>query len=87
MREALQGLQAGAMPLNTDLLKALAGLDLSNVRQMTSEQWEEIRKRMKEGIKTASGGLSDGEDVSLIYLSTFGNNSGGVPSRGPEPRR
>lgn len=83
MQEALQGLQAGAMPLNTDLLKALEGLDLSNVRQMTSEQWEEIRKRMKEGIKTASGGLSDGEDVSLIYLSTFGNNSGGVPSRGP----
>jgi len=83
MQEALQGLQAGAMPLNTDLMKALEGLDLSNVRQMTSEQWEEMRKRMKEGIKTASGGQSDGEEVSLIYLSAFANNGGGAPSRGP----
>lgn len=84
LQEALQGMQAGAMPLDTDLLKALEGLDLSKVRQMTSEQWEEIRKRMKEGIKTASGGQSDGEEISLIYLSTMGQNGGGgAPTRGP----
>lgn len=84
LQEALQEMQAGAMPLDTDLMKALEKLDLSNVRQMTSEQWEEIRKRMKEGIKTASGGQSDGEEVSLIYLSTMQQNgSGGAPTRGP----
>jgi hypothetical protein len=84
LQEALQGMQAGAMPLNTDLLKTLEGIDLSKVRQMTPEQWGEIRKRMKEGIKTASGGQSDGEEVSLIYLSAMRqNNGGGVPSRGP----
>ena len=61
MQEALKGLELGNLPLNKDLLSQLKGLDPSKLKSLTSEQMEQLRERLKNGVKITEAMLKPGK--------------------------
>jgi hypothetical protein len=82
--KALQGLEMGRMPLNSDLLKQLKNVDLSKVKMLSASQLKMMQDRLKKGMgvcQACMGGL-DGEG-SLMAFMQMGRQGPGAPTRGP----
>jgi hypothetical protein len=83
---ALSGLEMGTLPLNKELLDHLKGLDLENLRRLSPEEIEALRKRLAQGAKVCKLGLGEGEgdgsEDALLLMSMAGQGTGGV-DRGP----
>ena len=79
LQEAVKGLEMGNLPLNKELLSQLKGLDLSKLKSLTPSQLEQLRKRLKDGVKITEATLRPGKpgdkdgDLALV----------GVPTEGP----
>ena len=58
---ALKGLELGNLPLNQDLLKQLKEADLGNLKTLTPEQMDELKRRLKEGAQVCEACLQPGD--------------------------
>ena len=90
MQEALKGLELGNLPLNKDLLSQLKGLDPSKLKSLTPEQLEQLKERLKNGVKITEAmlkpgkpGDKPGEAMALVAEGeTRDRNSPGGPGGG-----
>lgn len=78
LKQALQGLELGKLPLNQEMLAQLKPLDPSKIRQLSAGEWKKLSEKMKACIGTCSGDKA-GDALLALILSRQG---GGV-SRGP----
>jgi hypothetical protein len=84
LKESLQGMEIGRLPLDEKLLSQLKNLDVSQCRQLSAEEWKALSERLKAGIGTCSGGLSDGGDAGDRLLALIlDQQGGGKIGRGP----
>ena len=58
---ALKGLELGNLPLNQDLLKQLKQADPANLKTLTPEQMDELKRRLKEGAQVCQACLQPGD--------------------------
>lgn len=82
LRDALQGMELGKLPLDEKLLAQLKSLDPSKIRQLSAEEWKALAEKMKQGIGTCSNGLCRGEKAGENVLAMLLCEGGGI-SRGP----
>ena len=90
MQEALKGLELGNLPLNKDLLSQLKGLDPSKLKSLTPEQLEQLKEKLKNGVKITEAmlkpgkpGDKSGEAMALVAAGeTRNHNSPGGPGGG-----
>ena len=90
MQEALKGLELGNLPLNKELLSQLKGLDLSKLKSLTSEQLEQLKERLKNGVKITEAmlkpgkpGDGPGKEMALVAAGTSADRTGrGGPGGG-----
>ena len=92
MQEALKGLELGNLPLNRELLSQLKGLDPSAMKNLTPEQLEKLKERLKNGVKIteamlrpAKPGEKAGDPLALFAVSSSehgqpGGTGGGTSS-------
>lgn len=59
--QSLTNLQLGNLPLNPELLDNLKNLDLSQVRQLSPEQFQRLQQRLESGIGACQASLGPGE--------------------------
>ncbi len=83
LREALQGMELGKLPLDDKMLAQLKTLDPSKIRQLSAEEWKALSEKMKKGIGTCSNGLCQGEKAGENVLATLICEGRGGISRGP----
>lgn len=83
LKDALRGMELGALPLDSEMLKNLKNLDPSKVRKLSAAEWESLCKRMKEGIGTCSGGFCKGDKAGDALLALILSQNGGGICRGP----
>ena len=71
---ALKGLELGNLPLNKELLDPLKQADLDDLKTLTPEQTEELKRRLKDGAQICQACLRPGEPVGdpkdLMLLAT-----------------
>ncbi len=80
MDPSLSGLGQGPLPIDPSLLSQLEGIDPSQLRALTQEEWEALKEALENGCKACSACEGDGTNLVLAVSSTWGN--GGI-DRGP----
>lgn len=83
LKQALNGMELGKLPLDEKLLSQLKGLDPSKIRQMSAEEFKKLCDKLKAGTATCSNGFckKEGQGDALLALIA-GQGNGGI-SRGP----
>ena len=83
LKQALQGLELGKLPLNQEMLAQLKPLDPSKIRQLSAGEWKKLSEKMKACIGTCSGGFCSGDKAGDALLALILSRQGGGVSRGP----
>lgn len=83
LKDALQGMELGSLPLNREMLEQLRKLDPSKIRKLSVSECESLCQRLKQGIGTCSAGFCKGDKACEGLLALIlGQNNGGI-NRGP----
>jgi len=77
LARALSELTQGSLPVNLERLAQNGGIDPSQIRQLSEEEWKSRKEQLAEGSNPGSGGQSPGEGEG-----EDGSGKGGV-NRGP----
>ena len=83
LKQALQGMELGKLPLNEQMLAQLKNLDPSKIRQLSAEEWKKLSEKLKAGVSTCSGGFCQGDKAGNALLALILAQHGGGVSRGP----
>lgn len=77
-QEAVRQLESGALPLSSEELATLQKLDLSQIRQLSPAQWQELTNRIQA---SAGEGQNPGAARAAV-LAALKGQGGNDPSRG-----
>ena len=63
LANALKGLELGNLPLNQELLDQLKQADLADLKTLTPEQVDELKRRLKDGAQVCQACLHPGDPI------------------------
>jgi hypothetical protein len=77
MKDALEGLEAGALRLDPEWLSQLQalGVDPSQLRALTAEEWARLKEALERGLEACGACTGEGDNLALLLLAL---SSGGM---------
>ena len=83
LKQALQSMELGRLPLNEQMLAQLKTLDPSKIRQLSAEEWKQLSEKLKASAGTCSNGFGTGDKAGDALLALILSQQGGGVGRGP----
>ena len=81
MKDALEGLEAGALRLDPEWLSQLQALEVdpSQLRALTEEEWARLKEALERGLEACGACTGEGDNLALLLLAL---SSGGMGEAG-----